>query len=107
MMKDKKICFYTAIFSKSEKPLDKPSNFERITGIDYILFTNYNPTLFLNCGWNNIIQIPHLFDNPVLSAKTIKWKSHQFLSEYDIVIWLDSFLSPSKSKIKLLDVVFE
>lgn len=97
----KKICFYTAIFSTTSKPIDMPRKFERISGIDYILFTNYEPKIFSNCSWTIIKQIPHLFSNPILSAKTIKWSSHKYLPEYDIVIWMDGFLSPFKPKMNI------
>jgi len=91
---DQKICFYTAIFNHTT-PIDIPGTFQHIPKIDYILFTNFEPIRFANSGWTRIIQMDHLFDNPILSAKTIKWQSHKYLAEYDIVIWLDAYLSPS------------
>lgn len=101
IIEGKRICFYTAIFSTTTQPIDKPVRFEKISGIDYILFTNYEPKTFANSSWTIIKQMPHLFSNPVLSAKTIKWSSHKYLPEYDIVIWMDSFLSPLKSKMSV------
>lgn len=91
---NQRICFYTALFNHAT-PIDIPGTFKHIPKIDYILFTNFEPSRFANTGWTRIIQIEHLFDNPILSAKTIKWQSHKYLPEYDIVIWLDAYLSPS------------
>ena len=91
---DQKICFYTALFNHTT-PIDIPGTFKQIPKIDYILFTNFEPSRFANSGWTRIIQMEHLFENPILSAKTIKWQSHKYLAEYDIVIWLDAYLSPS------------
>lgn len=101
IIEGKRICFYTAIFSTTSRPIDKPVKFERMGGIDYILFTNYDPITFVDSSWTIIKQIPHLFTNPILSAKTVKWSSHKYLPEYDIVIWMDSFLSPSKQKMNI------
>lgn len=92
-------CFYSALFAREGQPLpDILSNGTRISGWDYILFTN----LDIQSDYWTIRKIDMPASNPVLSAKSIKWLSHKYLSEYEIVFWLDAYISFDPSKEFLL-----
>jgi uncharacterized protein YukE len=86
-------CFYTAIFSIGDQPVDTLAPIpNKIAGWDYICFTNLN--LPPQKGWN-IVKIPLEEINPVFQAKRIKWLSHDYLSDYDVVVWMDAYIAPN------------
>ena len=66
---------------------------------DYILFTNDKSKI--NCS--DIWQIREVdcskFKYGVHATKHIKWLTHEYLPEYDIIIWVDSFIVPNMKKI--------
>jgi hypothetical protein len=78
---------YSALFSDKNKPSEPIQTFERLPGWDYILFTNLD---LKSDSWTiRKIDLPNP-DN-VISAKTVKWLSHEYLPEYDIVCWIDAY----------------
>jgi hypothetical protein len=84
-------CFYTAIFGTSQDQVDTLGDFDRIPGWDYICFTNLEfPG---HRGWT--FQKVPLHGDPVLTAKYYKWMSHEVLGDYDVVVWMDGYLSPN------------
>jgi hypothetical protein len=89
----KKCCFYTAIIGDNNKMIDIPKLFTKLYGWDYYLFTNIDKKEF-NTSWN-IININKEYSCNKLTAKFIKWKKHEILKEYDIIIWIDGYLIPN------------
>jgi hypothetical protein len=86
-------CFYTAIFGIGDQPVDTLAPIQnKIAGWDYICFTNLN--LPAQKGWQIVkIQIDEI--NPVLQAKRVKWLSHEYLLDYDVVVWMDGYIAPN------------
>jgi hypothetical protein len=86
-------CFYTAIFGLGTQPVDSLAPIpNKIAGWDYICFTNLN--LPPQKGWHIVkLQLDEI--NPVLQAKRVKWLSHEYLSEYDVVVWMDGYIAPN------------
>ena len=86
-------CFYTAIFGTGTQAVDSLAPIpNKIAGWDYICFTNLN--LPPQKGWHIVkIQLDEI--NPVLQAKRVKWLSHEYLSEYDVVVWMDGYIAPN------------
>jgi len=84
-------CFYTAIFGIQDQTVDTLGDVERIPGWDYLCFTN-QPLKQIN-GWT-IIQVPYTGLKPALEAKRYKWLSHEVLLDYDVVVWLDAYITP-------------
>lgn len=66
---------------------------------DYILFTNDKSKI--NCS--DIWQIREVdcskFKYGVHASKYVKWLTHELLPDYDIIIWVDSFIVPNMKKI--------
>lgn len=86
-------CFYTAIFGTGTQVVDSLAPIpNKIAGWDYICFTNLN--LAPQKGWYIVkIQLDEI--NPILQAKRVKWLSHEYLSEYDVVVWMDGYIAPN------------
>jgi len=93
-------CFYTAIFTTPGQPADTLPAIMQMDGWDYICFTNI-PSLQQR-GWT-IVQVPMPNASPVLSAKNYKWRSHLYLSDYDLVVWMDAYLAPNPAQHQLLE----
>lgn len=93
-------CFFTAIFGTPDQQVDKLPSFIPIPGWDAICFTNKDipPTL----GWT-IEKVNMPFSNPVISSKYYKWMSHLILADYDVVVWMDGYLAPDRSKSAILE----
>ena len=89
--------FYSALFTDKDNPSDKLSSFKPIDGWDYILFTNLD---IKSNSWT-IRKIEPPNSDFVISAKMIKWLSHKYLSEYDMVYWMDAYciFNPEKESI--------
>ena len=89
--------FYSALFTDKHNPSDKISSFKAIDGWDYILFTNLDIT---SDSWT-IRKIEPPNSDFVISAKMIKWLSHKYLSDYDMVFWMDAYciFNPEKESI--------
>jgi hypothetical protein len=86
-------CFYTAIFGIGDQPVDALAPISnKIAGWDYICFTNLN--LPPQKGWH-IVKISMDEINPVFQAKRVKWMSHEYLSDYDVVVWMDAYIAPN------------
>lgn len=95
--------FYTAIFGNNI-PIDKPEKFDKLEGWDYILFTNFDPSLF-DTSWT-IIKVEKSFDCNVMCARNIKWNGHPILEKYKKIIWLDAYIKFKKEKKKELDKLY-
>lgn len=92
-------CFYTAIFTKPGQPADTLPAIMPMEGWDYICFTNI-PSLEQR-GWMiQHVEMPHA--SPVISAKQYKWMSHKYLSDYDVVVWMDAYLAPNPAHESML-----
>ena len=82
-----KCTVYSALFSDKNKPHESLQSFERLPGWDYILFTNLD---LKSDSWTiRKIELPD--PSYVISAKSVKWLSHEYLPEYDIVCWIDAY----------------
>jgi hypothetical protein len=87
-------CFYTAIIARPGQAYDTLGLITPVPGWDYICFTNLDlPETF---GWR-IVKVEYTGDEPAVEAKRIKWLSHQMLPDYDVVIWMDAYLTPNPS----------
>jgi hypothetical protein len=87
MSLNSKCTVYSALFSDKNKPHETLQTFERLPGWDYILFTNLD---LKSDSWTiRKIELPD--PDYVISAKTVKWLSHEYLPEYDIVCWIDAY----------------
>ncbi len=75
-----------AVFTVILNDYDNPKPFHITEGYDYILITD-NPDIKPN-GWK--VRLVQPSDSPQIDSRLYKWKSHQFLSEYDIVIYVDA-----------------
>lgn len=93
--------FYTAIFGNNI-PIDKPEYFDKIEGWDYILFTNFDPSLF-NTSWD-IIKVDKPFDCNVMCARNIKWNGHESLDRYKKMVWMDAYVKFKKNDKELCQI---
>lgn len=91
--------FYSALFTDKNKPCDKIQSFNRIDNWDYILFTNLD---IKSDSWT-VIKIDLPDPNYIISAKMVKWLSHEYLSEYDIVYWMDAYCIFNNDKKEILE----
>jgi len=87
-------CFYTAILGTEGEQLDTLGEVDRIPGWDYICFTN-QPYQKAN-GWT-ILPIQYEGKQSILEAKRYKWLSHEYLLDYDVVVWVDGYITPTLS----------
>ncbi len=85
-------CFYTALFGIPGTEMDTLAQIQPIPGWDYICFTNI--TIQEPNGWT-IIHVPLDGKSPQKLAKHYKWQSHKYLEDYDIVVWVDAYISPA------------
>lgn len=92
-------CFYTALFGTSKENVDQLANFDRIPGWDYICFTNFE--MPEHRGWK-IIHVDFQGNDAAMAAKWHKWNSHRVLGDYDVVVWMDAYLSPNPMYTELL-----
>jgi len=91
--------FYSALFTDKNKPSDTIQSFKRLNGWDYILFTNLD---IVSDSWTvRKIDLPD--PNFIISAKMIKWLSHEYLNEYDIVYWMDAYCALNNHKKEILE----
>ncbi|QKF94181.1 nucleotide-diphospho-sugar transferase [Fadolivirus algeromassiliense] len=84
---------YSCLFVNGPKKRDQPSINNKLEGWDYIMFTNI-PDKLINTGWTPI-QKPLVNNHPIYSAKHYKWCGHKYLSEYDIAIYVDAYMTPN------------
>jgi hypothetical protein len=72
---------------------------------DYILFTNNKTKLENVDGWD-IREIDcSAYTHGVYASKRIKWFTHEFLPDYDIIIWVDSFITPNLKMLGEIDAM--
>lgn len=94
-------CFYTAIFGTQGQTCDTLGPVTHIPGWDYICFTNQD-TLSPTTGWK-IIRVAYDGMNPILESKHYKWMSHTRLSDYDVTVWVDGYITPNPQKAATLE----
>ena len=89
-----KKAFITAIISDGKRKVDQPAIAQKVSGWDYILFTNVRTLLEEEKNW-----VPRKMDlinnSAVYTAKYCKWMAHTMIPEYDTVVWVDGYLSPN------------
>ena len=90
--------YYTALFKKNYD-IDEPAIFQKKKNFYYIIFKNIDN---LNTSWN-IVKVNLFNNNPILTNRIFKWLSHIFLKDYEICIYMDSYISPKiESEINFL-----
>ena len=99
-----KKCFFTACIGNPGQTLDNIVPFQKADGWDYIMFTNqeFPDTI----PWK-LHKVGRQYEDPAIEAKMYKWQSHRFLPEYDIVIWIDSYMSPNPTYVKNLESLLQ
>jgi hypothetical protein len=102
MSLDKKVAVVSAYFKIEMNKLDKCNPIEKVSGFDYIMFVDkdYEEIDKLKNIWDiRIIELP--YNKGVYYTKHIKWFTHLLCPEYDYIIWVDCFYSPTNpTKIK-------
>ena len=103
-----KIAVVSAYFALDGLLLDKLSrNFEKLETADYYLFTN-DASKFQDASsdWI-IIEIDCSgVQNGVYMTKRVKWLTHEYLPDYNTIIWIDSFIVPNFNKSKeIYDII--
>lgn len=93
-------CFYTAIMGAPGQKVDSLASVDRIPGWDYICFTN--KPIHNSKGWT-IVRVDMPNGSAALDAKRYKWRSIEHLSEYEIVVWVDGYISPDPAYRQLLE----
>ena len=104
-----KVAVVTALFLIDFSEIDTPSsNFTKCDGFDYFIFTNDKTKIQnLSSDWN-IIEIDCLgMKNGVYLTKRVKWLTHEYLPDYDIIIWVDSFIVPNHLKIDDINSIID
>jgi hypothetical protein len=81
-------------------PIDKPGIFATIDDWEYILFTNLSKESFGQTSWTiKHMPVPDicksLSKQYIYANRYYKWKSHIFLKDYDVVIYVDGFQIPN------------
>lgn len=92
-------CFYTALIGSEGHLHDLIGSFTAIPGWDYICFTNQKG--MKHPVWN-CIYVEYTGNNAAAEAKRYKWLSHNHLSDYDVVVWMDAYISPNHSTSTML-----
>lgn len=99
-MSKKKVAVVSAIFLVEKSVMDESGPLDPVEGWDYILFTN-DPSSLQNSKvdprWD-IRQVKSIFEYGVHMTKHVKWMTHEYLPEYDVVVWVDCFYSPCKAR---------
>ena len=96
-----KVAVVTGYFLIDFEELDLlPNNFTKIDNFDYYLFTNVKSKLTHLSEFWNIIEVDTTnVTHGVYITKRVKWLTHEYLPDYDIIIWVDSFIIPNHLKI--------
>lgn len=92
-------CFYTASIGNPGQTTDTIKPFPMAPGWDYILFTNLP---LQSTSWQ-IRQVSRTYGDPAVDAKQYKWLSHKYLPDYDVVVWIDSYMSPIPKLVPTLE----
>jgi len=106
-MNNIKVAVVTAVFLIDFNVVDNPSvNFEKCEIFDYFMFTNDKSKVEEFSKKWQIIEIDCSdIKHGVYITKRVKWLTHEYLPDYDIIIWVDSFIVPNYleiNEIKLL-----
>ena len=101
-----KIAVVTAIFLIETDEMDECGGIpDKIEGWDYILFTNDKSKLKNVENWD-IREIDcSKYTHGVYASKHVKWFTHEYLPDYDNIIWVDSFITPNKKMIEELNLM--
>jgi len=98
----KKVAIVSAYFKIEMNKIDECKPIEKIPGFDYIMFVDkeYDEiTKLKNIWYIRTIELP--YNKGVYYTKHIKWLTHLLCPEYDYIIWVDCFYSPTNpTKIK-------
>ena len=100
-----KVAVFSALFA-DQCPEDIPESFDKIPGWDYLLYTNCDPGYFPETSWSirsvplpppTVIPYGDDLTSPSVSRQKFiyanrfyKWHPQEHLSEYDVVIYIDS-----------------
>ena len=95
-MVEKKVAVVSAYFKIEMDKLDECKPIDKIPGFDYIMFVDkqYEEINQLKNIWDiRTIELP--YNKGVYYTKHIKWLTHLLCPEYDYIIWVDCFHSPT------------
>jgi hypothetical protein len=103
----RKVAVVTAVFLIDFNELDEPSSqFTKCDGFDYFLFTNDKTKVqYLSSDWNIVEIDGNGIKNGVYLTKRVKWLTHEYLPDYDIVIWVDSFIVPNHLRMENINSI--
>lgn len=87
-------CFQTALIGQKGKANDTLVDVPLIDGWDQICFTNLEIDEVPK-GWRIVKVNAPESAHPAQISKTIKWQSYKYLSDQDVVVWVDAQMSPS------------
>jgi hypothetical protein len=92
-----KVAYITSIFIIELKDTDKlNTKLKKIDEWDYFVFTN-NKDNIKNPGIFNVIDIDtKKIKYGLYATKRVKWLTHKYLKDYDVIIWTDSFIDFDK-----------
>lgn len=99
-VKKNRVVVVSALFMTDKPKMDESGPLDPVDDWDYILFTNDRSTLVdskVDPRWE-IREVECIFEYGVYMTKHIKWMTHEYLPEYDVVIWVDCFYSPNLKK---------
>ena len=104
-----KVAVVTCVFLLDFDEIDTPScNFKKCPNFDYFLFTNDKSKVANLCNDWSIIEVKSdNVPNGVYLTKYVKWQTHECLPEYDIIIWVDSFIIPNYLKTDEINTIIE
>lgn len=87
-----KVAVISAMFVYNNNKTDDCGSFTKVNDFDYILFTNDKSLCKYNDLWD-VREVDMNFTNGLFATKFVKWNTHILLPEYDIIIWVDSFIN--------------
>jgi hypothetical protein len=101
-----RVAVVTAIFLIETEKIDECGTLvNKNENWDYILFTNNKNKLQNVENWEiREIDCSNCVHG-VYASKQIKWLTHDFLPDYDIIIWVDSFIVPNLNMIDELNTM--
>jgi hypothetical protein len=97
---EKKIAVVSAYFKIDINKLDECKPIEKIPGFDYIMYVDkeYEEITKLKNIWDiRTIELP--YNKGVYYTKHVKWLTHLLCPEYDYIIWVDCFYSPTNNTV--------
>ena len=108
-----KVAVVTAVFLIEFYTLDTPSlEFAKCDEYDYYMYTNDATKLqrySVQHGGNwNVVELDcSNCTKGVYMTKRVKWLTHEFLPDYDVIIWVDSFIVPNPAEMDTLHGLVE